>query len=114
MNCPSCNKPMIPKLGRFGPFLSCSGFPECDTSIAVNRNTGEPIGTPADNETRELRKQAHDIFDKLWKSGLMSRDTAYCNIRRWMGLSKDDAHIGMFDATTCQRLIGICRKWGLK
>lgn len=114
MNCHSCNKPMIAKVGRFGPFLSCSGFPDCDTSVAVNRHTGQPIGTPADSETRELRKRAHDIFDKLWTSGLMSRDTAYSNIRKWMGMGKDDAHIGMFNAAACQQLIRICKKWGLK
>jgi DNA topoisomerase-1 len=27
--CPECGKPLIIKLGRFGKFLACSGFPEC-------------------------------------------------------------------------------------
>ncbi len=27
--CPECEKPMVIKRGRFGPFLSCSNFPEC-------------------------------------------------------------------------------------
>ncbi|MBI2624261.1 type I DNA topoisomerase [Candidatus Parcubacteria bacterium] len=27
--CEKCGKPMIVKIGRFGPFLACSGFPEC-------------------------------------------------------------------------------------
>lgn len=27
--CELCSKPMIIKLGRFGKFLVCSGFPEC-------------------------------------------------------------------------------------
>ena len=27
--CPDCGKPLLVKLGRFGKFLSCSGFPEC-------------------------------------------------------------------------------------
>ena len=30
--CDSCGKPMVIKSGRFGRFLSCSGFPECRTS----------------------------------------------------------------------------------
>ncbi|MDD4994955.1 MAG: type I DNA topoisomerase [Patescibacteria group bacterium] len=34
--CEKCGKPMIKKIGRFGAFLACSGFPEC-------RNT-KPIG----------------------------------------------------------------------
>ncbi len=27
--CEKCNRPMVKKLGRFGYFLACSGFPEC-------------------------------------------------------------------------------------
>jgi len=27
--CDKCGKPMIEKMGRFGSFLACSGFPEC-------------------------------------------------------------------------------------
>lgn len=28
--CPKCGSPMVIKVGRFGKFLSCSRFPECD------------------------------------------------------------------------------------
>src|SRR4029079_15233345 len=27
--CPECEKPLIRRFGRFGPFFACSGFPEC-------------------------------------------------------------------------------------
>jgi len=27
--CPKCGKPMIEKMGRFGRFYACTGFPEC-------------------------------------------------------------------------------------
>ena len=27
--CPECGKPLVEKLGRFGRFYACSGFPEC-------------------------------------------------------------------------------------
>ena len=33
--CEKCGKPMIKKLGRFGFFLACSGFPECRNTKAV-------------------------------------------------------------------------------
>ncbi len=29
-NCPDCGKPLVYKLGKYGKFLSCSGFPECE------------------------------------------------------------------------------------
>lgn len=28
-NCPNCGKPMVIKMGRFGKFEACSGYPEC-------------------------------------------------------------------------------------
>jgi DNA topoisomerase-1 len=28
-HCPECEKPLIRRFGRFGPFFACSGFPEC-------------------------------------------------------------------------------------
>ncbi|MBI4240044.1 type I DNA topoisomerase [Candidatus Uhrbacteria bacterium] len=30
--CEKCGKPMLVKMGRFGKFLACSGFPECKNS----------------------------------------------------------------------------------
>lgn len=33
--CEKCGKPMIKKLGRFGYFLACSGFPECYNTLSV-------------------------------------------------------------------------------
>jgi DNA topoisomerase-1 len=33
--CPTCGKPMIIKMGRFGKFMACSGFPECKTTMPV-------------------------------------------------------------------------------
>lgn len=27
--CPQCGKPLQKRIGRFGPFISCSGYPEC-------------------------------------------------------------------------------------
>jgi DNA topoisomerase-1 len=33
--CEKCGKPMIKKLGRFGFFLACSGFPECRNTKSI-------------------------------------------------------------------------------
>ncbi len=38
--CPKCGKPMIVKMGRFGKFLACSGFPECKTTKQIINSTG--------------------------------------------------------------------------
>jgi DNA topoisomerase-1 len=38
--CPECGKPMIIKLGRFGKFYACSGFPECKHTKPIINSTG--------------------------------------------------------------------------
>jgi len=39
-SCPNCGKPMIYKRGRFGKFIACSGYPECKTTKAFEKDTG--------------------------------------------------------------------------
>jgi DNA topoisomerase-1 len=43
--CEKCGKPMAIKLGRFGRFLSCTGFPECKNARPLN---GEETPEPTD------------------------------------------------------------------
>jgi DNA topoisomerase-1 len=38
--CDKCNLPMVIKRGKFGPFIACSGFPECRNSKPIIQNTG--------------------------------------------------------------------------
>lgn len=42
--CPKCGKPLQSRLGRFGKFIGCSGFPECDyiRNPSANSNSNEP------------------------------------------------------------------------
>ncbi|MFB3816090.1 MAG: type I DNA topoisomerase [Candidatus Methylomirabilales bacterium] len=40
--CENCGKPMVLKRGRFGPFLACSGYPECRTVIRVSKAQAKP------------------------------------------------------------------------
>jgi DNA topoisomerase-1 len=38
--CPNCGKPMVIKTGRFGKFISCTGFPDCKTTKPIVKETG--------------------------------------------------------------------------
>jgi DNA topoisomerase-1 len=40
--CENCGKPMVLKRGRFGPFLACSGYPECRTVVRVAKAAAKP------------------------------------------------------------------------
>jgi DNA topoisomerase I len=36
--CPKCGSPMVIKLSRYGKFLSCSKFPECDGMMSIEKD----------------------------------------------------------------------------
>lgn len=76
----------------------------------AHANSGEPLGTPANKETKEWRMKAHKIFDNLWKSGKMKRQEAYKWMQINLALDSRDAHIGKFDIDTCKWLIECIEK----
>ncbi len=43
--CDKCGKPMVEKKGRFGPFLGCTGYPECKNIVKLDRS-GQPKPPP--------------------------------------------------------------------
>ncbi len=52
--CPLCGKPMVIKRGRFGPFLSCSDYPECRHSQPIRKSMG--VACPEDGGDLVARK----------------------------------------------------------
>nr|WP_281432432.1 type I DNA topoisomerase [Desulfatitalea alkaliphila] len=43
--CPKCGKPMVLKRGKYGEFIACTGFPQCNHTESVNGNgNGKTIG----------------------------------------------------------------------
>jgi len=40
--CPNCGRPMVMRVGRFGKFLACSGYPTCKTTMPYVVKTGVP------------------------------------------------------------------------
>jgi len=96
---------------RFGLFYGCSRYPRCRATHGAHPN-GEPLGIPADEATKALRIAAHEVFDRLWKKGPMTRIKAYSWMQEVLGLSREEAHIGRFNGDTCKRLIQAV--WDLK
>ncbi len=37
--CPKCQKPMVEKMGRFGRFYACTGFPDCKHTESIQKDT---------------------------------------------------------------------------
>jgi DNA topoisomerase-1 len=53
--CEQCGKPMVIRLGRYGKFLACSGYPECKSTRPLK--TEEPSATPIGAVTTEVCEQ---------------------------------------------------------
>jgi DNA topoisomerase-1 len=42
--CDKCGMPMLKRVGKFGPFIACSGYPECTNTREVETQEPEPEG----------------------------------------------------------------------
>jgi ssDNA-binding Zn-finger/Zn-ribbon topoisomerase 1 len=104
------------KYGSNEKFWGCSGYPDCQHLISCHPGTTDPMGIPADPETRKWRHKAHQFFDQLWRPPFakMSRPKAYRLLQRIMGMSQDQAHIGNFNKDQCKNLIRKLKKMGLQ
>jgi hypothetical protein len=89
----------------YGHVLVCLNFPACDAYVGVHKESGIPLGTLANKELRFLRSRAHALFDPLWQRKTMSRTEAYFMLQKILGISEDQAHIGMLDCGQCEKLI---------
>ena len=46
--CPNCGKMLNKRMGRFGPFLGCSGYPECKTIVKMDKEGNPKYPDPND------------------------------------------------------------------
>ena len=44
--CPKCSKPLVVKIGRYGKFLACSGYPDCKYTQPFRIKTGAKCPVP--------------------------------------------------------------------
>jgi len=77
----------------------------CDAWVGCHPQTTVPLGRLANKELRGWKILAHAEFDKLWKEGRMKRTAAYKLMQRLMGMTPDEAHIGLFSVDQCKQLI---------
>ncbi|MCP3924868.1 MAG: hypothetical protein GY714_20000 [Desulfobacterales bacterium] len=88
--CPKCKKRVKSIKTRYGVRNQC-----CDLW-----SWGENV--PLETKwTHHARKSAHEEFDKLWKSKLMSRKEAYTWLAKKLDLSKKKCHIKLFNESQC-------------
>lgn len=118
LKCPECGSRMALRQGRYSKFYGCTRFPICTVTHGAHQGTGEPLGVPADEETRKARREAHLHFDMHWKrepekDWKEARPAAYKWLAERLGIPVDECHIGRFDLETCRRVIVICKAQNL-
>ena len=84
---------------------TCSKYPECDAYVRVLPGTKTPVGSLANGNLRLLRREAHQHFDRLHLSGIMSRQDAYAWLAGILNAPLSQAHIGYLSEYYCQQVI---------
>ncbi|ANS73991.1 DNA topoisomerase I [Paenibacillus yonginensis] len=60
--CEKCGKPMVYKLGRFGKFLACSGFPDCRNTKPIVKEIGVTCPKCKEGHVVERRSKKGRVF----------------------------------------------------
>lgn len=89
----------------YGMIYRC---PRCGAFVGTHKGTKIPLGTPANEELRKLRKDTHGIFDVIWQSGQMSRTQLYKKAAEAFNVK--ELHIGNLNLQGCLQLIEFAQK----
>ena len=76
-DCEKCEMPMVYKLGRYGKFMACSGFPDCRNTKAIMKPIGVTCPTCKEGQVVERRSKTRRIFfgcDQYPECEFVSRD----------------------------------------
>lgn len=108
--CPECGGKMRLRNSRYGKFYGCENWPKCQATHGAHPD-GQPLGKPADQETKKARIRAHAAFDKTWNgvSVKNARNRAYKFLANQMELTADQCHIGMFTKQQCEQVVKLCK-----
>lgn len=133
--CPYCSRPTVRVTGatlfphkaeiQSRQFVRCH---PCDAHVACHEKTGEPMGTPANRDTRRARADLHQFFlDPLWQTAIKSggytkRDmrfgvdqilrTARTRVYIWLGVQMGMnriPHVAEFSIEDCHKAAAILK-----
>lgn len=80
----------------------CSNCPKCDAYVRALPGTNIPVGTMANQKLRVLRETAHTYFDRLHRSGIMTKEEAYYWLANLIQAPLGKAHIGYLGEYYCK------------
>jgi len=96
--CPICGRPLVKKLGRFGYFISCSGFPECTFTKSVPLATcpkcGGDIVPRVSNKGRRKKFYGCSNYPECNFKTLYKPSNSLCPKCGWFLVEKYDKKTG--------------------
>jgi hypothetical protein len=118
LTCPYCRGPAPLVTGRevyphrpdlyAKPFYQCA---PCGAYVGCHPGTTRSLGRLADAPLRAAKARVHAMFDPLWKSGRISRSSAYARLADAIGIQPRECHVGMFSLDLCNRAIAALSRW---
>jgi len=100
--CEKCGKPMMKKLGRFGFFLACSGFPECHNTKSIPLAKCPVEGCDGEIVTRKTKGRGKEFYGctNYPKCSFISHfkplENQYCPKCNWFLVEKFDKKNGNY------------------
>lgn len=105
--CTECGGTVVLRRSEYGYFYRCNC---CNASVGCHPNSKRPLGTLAGPELKAWRIKVHEEFDALRERIFVDRRESYKWMADAMGLTADQAHIGMFNIDQCKRLVELVRE----
>lgn len=90
----------------------------CGAWVTCHKDTGEPMGSLADKELRDLRHQAHAHFDTIWMQNIIRhlkpgkqkrRIRAYAWLQEQLGIAPELCHISRMGPLLCKETIKLSK-----
>ena len=92
------------------PYIYLCDNQACLASVGVHKGTEHPLGTLADQVTKDARKRAHEAFDPIWKTKQMKRTEAYAWLAEKLDIERWRCHISWFDVSYCDQVVRLCKQ----
>ena len=75
--CDKCGRRMVYKLGKFGKFLACPGFPECHNTMTIKHSTGVACPKCGGEILKKKSRKGKEYYacENLAKCGFMAWDS---------------------------------------
>lgn len=105
MICPSCEIKMVRRKSKFGGgyWWGCPNYPECRVTSAEHPD-GSMMSTPANQEIKDLRKEAHRLAAEIW-GDWESPKCRKSEMYDWLKYNTKSGHFGMMEKEELVRTI---------